>query len=565
MSDLTSFRGIRSPDPTSDLQSGIELVSEAVEQKSNEIKETVTQEAKGITDAVTETGTATTEAIKETTEAGELVAETIENKSNNIVSELGKLNEYSSKLNDKMKAFAGMMEQKFNLPRVQTSLDAIEEVLQNPPEPAPQINPEPLLPEIPQGHEDTLPAFPQREDTPKKEPKKKKDDKDADFGEMLTVLRGGFKQTIAVTDKILSTLFKMSLSAAAEMAKWGAILLSLVLAVDTIMVHFRYWSEQFNTKFENFIKEAGGWVEPISKILTAINDVRDFWESGDYFNAFKSAFMGIVDAVKGIGIEIGRIVSNVIASMLRAMGKDEWADAIEYAGLQRSIAQGHQVNEREAELVSRVRAKEEREEAEAGGGRIQAAKDFISEWNPFESKEDQKEREERQAGYERRRVEIAAIPEEKLRASKKSEVKHVSAINAASKATGNLKAGRDSDKLAQAVEFAAKKRTEIESDATLLETDRDDLLKRLDALTDALNAKMAQPETVKPVPPQETQEGAQVEQVAQAQVKAQQAPAQTNNTSNVNTVNNVSNQKIIRQAPVQTNIPAPGMIPSGLV
>ncbi|MFP9202837.1 hypothetical protein ACLI2R_17050, partial [Enterococcus faecalis] len=53
----------------------------------------------------------------------------------------------------------------------------------------------------------------------------------------------GFKKSISITDKISSMLFKYTVSAAIEAAKMTAMILAVVVGIDLLMIHFKYWSD----------------------------------------------------------------------------------------------------------------------------------------------------------------------------------------------------------------------------------------------------------------------------------------------------------------------------------
>lgn len=130
---------------------------------------------------------------------------------------------------------------------------------------------------------------------------------------LLKVVRGGFKETVGISNKILGLLFKITLTAMMEAAKWGAILLAVVLGIDTLLVHVRHWSKLFEENFSEFLDQAGEWASPITDILTAVREARDFWTKGEYGKFIVELVKGIGEAFYKTFIQLDRIITTGIA------------------------------------------------------------------------------------------------------------------------------------------------------------------------------------------------------------------------------------------------------------
>lgn len=571
---LTSFRGMRKEaeenpidklnkldklDSIDNLQAATELVAETVEQKSNEV----------------------VGAVEDNTAANELTAENTQSTAGNTqktYEELQKLNNFSSQMNEKLRGFGVMMERRFGVvSKMASGIGAIEEALKNPEQPQTMPSPQPVLPTVPeQPNNDNYQGLPKKKpDVDDRKKKNATDKRNADSMEnLLKVVRGGFKETIGISNKVLGMLFKITLTAMAEAAKWGAILMGIVFVIDTLMVHFRYWSDLFETKFDDFMDKAGEWAGPISDILTTIRQVRDYWSKGEYGELIKSLVMGIGDAFYKTFIQLDRIITTGIAKILRMIpGMGDYADKLEYGALKSAVAQGYTPNERELELMDKVESEHEedkygertgwtgkaRDIGEAIGDSI---KDKVNEGLVSLGWRDQKDVDAEKRQEELKRGEYESVSAEQRSASRKLRIKSEGAINNINEVMENLSGDYDKERMGELKKDIDVYREKVQ-DPTLVESDRSQLERLIEKFDEMYADKTKGVVPTNPVPATETETAKQAERTEQMQKQAAIQQQTTNQTSNVNNTQIVTNNRTIKQGAPTTRIDAPGTINMG--
>lgn len=569
---LTSFRGMRKEaeenpidklnkldklDSIDNLQAATELVAETVEQKSNEV----------------------VGAVEDNTAANELTAENTQSTAGNTqktYEELQKLNNFSSQMNEKLRGFGVMMERRFGVvSKMASGIGSIEEALKKPEQPQTMPSPQPILPTIPeQPNNDNYQNLPKRK--PEQEDKKKKRkelDKDS-MENLIKVVRGGFKETIGISNKVLGMLFKITLTAMAEAAKWGAILLGIVFVIDTLMVHFRYWSDLFETKFNEFMDKAGGWAGPISDILTTVRQVRDYWSKGEYKELIKSLVMGIGDAFYKTFIQLDRIITTGIAKILRMIpGMGDYADNLEYGALKSAVAKGYKPNDRELELMDKVESEHEEDKygertgwtgkaRDIGEAIGESIKDKFNEGLVSLGWRDQKDVDAEKRQEELKRGEYKSVSAEQRSASRKLRIKSEGAINNINEVMENLSGDYDKERMVELKKDIDVYREQVQ-DPTLVESDRSQLERLIEKFDEMYADKTNGVVPTNPVPATETETAKQAERTEQMQKQAAIQQQTTNQTSNVNNTQIVTNNRTIKQGAPTTRIDAPGTINMG--
>lgn len=564
---LTSFRGMRKDaennpldkldklDKLDELQAATEIVAETVEQKSNEV----------------------VGAVEDNTAANELTAEntqTISDKASTTNEELKKLNNFSSQMNEKLRGFGVMMERRFGVvSKMASGIGAIEEALKKPEQPQTMPSPEPVLPTVPeQPDNNNYPTLPKKK--PEKDEKKKKKPEDSDaMVNLLKVVRGGFKETVGISNKILGLLFKITLNAMMEAAKWGAIMLALVLGIDTILVHVRHWSKLFEENFSEFMKQAGEWASPITDILTAVREARDFWTKGEYGEFIVALVKGIGEAFYKTFIQLDRIITTGIAKILRLIpGMGDYADQLEYGALKSAVAQGYTPDERELELMDRVESEHEadkygertgwtgkaRDIGEAIGTSI---KDKVNEGLVSLGFRDQKDIDAEKRQEDLKRQEYKEVSPEQRSESRKMRIKSEGALNNINEVMENLRGDKDKERIEILKKDVDVYREKV-TDPTLVESDRT-ALERLVEKFDEMYAKQVKPDVTKPVAAADTDEAKQADRTEKMKLESEVKQA-VQNTSNVNNTQiNTTNNKTVKVGAPTTRIDAPGTISMG--
>ena len=555
---LTSFRGMRKDaennpldklekldklDSIDNLQAASELVAETVEQKSNEV----------------------IGAVEDNTAANELTAENTQSTAGNTqktYEELQKLNSFSSQMNEKLRGFGVMMERRFSVvSKITSGLDAIEKAIKDEKQPEQTMpSPQPVLPTVPeQQNNDNYPTLPKKP----KDDKKKKDknsDRDNNMQMLIKAVRGGFKETVGVSNKIFSMLFKMTVTALLEVAKWGAILLGIVVAIDTLMIHFRYWSTQFNENFGGFMKKAGGWGTSLTSILASVDAIKDFWAKKQYGDLVWEIVKGIGKALKDAFFQLDKIVTQGVASVLRTIPMmGDVADTMEYNALKQAKEHGgYKLTPEENKLYLRKKKEEDMEK-----GKLAKAKLAVEKYN-------------QPLGMQ---TEILLSPDEQNAVDRYEELKSVSeekylrsgAIT--SDAESDLKRNismLDSlkpnlhDKQIAELDANVNEYRSLVNDDSLLSTDRrmiQDLLNRYDKLRADKNAKV----TVTAPPPDETDTAKQATAIEQGQLQNIRNDNSISNTANVANTQIYNNNRTVQITRPQTSTPSPGLLQKGIV
>lgn len=566
---LTSFRGMRKDaeetpldklnklDSLDSLQAATELVAETVEQKSNEV----------------------VGAVEDNTAANELTAENTQSTADNTqktYEELKKLNNFSSQMNEKLRGFGVMMERRFGVvSKMASGIGAIEEALKKPEQPQTMPSPQPVLPTVPeQPNNDNYQNLPKKK--PEQEDKKKKRkelDKDS-MENLIKVVRGGFKETVGISNKILGMLFKITLTAMAEAAKWGAIMLGIVLAVDTLMIHFRHWSNLFETDFKEFMKQAGEWASPITDILTAVREARDYWTKGEYGELIVALVKGIGEAFYKTFIQLDRIITTGIAKILRMIpGMGDYADKLEYGALKAAVAQGYTPDERELELMDKVESEHEedkygertgwtgkaRDIGEAIGTSI---KDKVNEGLVNLGWRDQKDVDLEKRQEEMKRNEYKDVSQEQRSASRKMRITSEGAINNINEVMENLRGDKDKERI-DILKKDIDVYRETVKDPKLVESDRSQIERLIEKFDEMYAAKTQADVSTKSVPVAETEVAKQTERTENLQRQANVQQQTTNQQNNVNNTQVITNNKTIKQGAPTTRIDAPGTIQMG--
>lgn len=308
-----------------DIQTQGEITSEVIEDKGNQIIDSIDKVESRVSDVVegselaAEASERTTTAVKDNTEVA-----------NRISDKLTKLSELlSEKLG--VSASAG--------PRPDSPAVVIPESLPDSEFPMPVVIP-PVLPQ-PENNDpnDSVfpPVVPTHEDNSesgRQDEKEKKENKDL-FKELLKTTKTGFKASLGVTDKIAGMLFKYTVSALAESAKLAGMLFAIVLTIDVIRAHFKYWSDKFSTDFDTFSEEAGIWGSTLASIFGTLENIKKFWEAGDWGGLTIAIVSGVGKVLYNLGEIIQLGMAKVTAAILSIIpGMDGAALSVEGAALE---------------------------------------------------------------------------------------------------------------------------------------------------------------------------------------------------------------------------------------
>lgn len=556
---LTSFRGMRKDaendpldklekldklDSIDNLQAASELVAETVEQKSNEV----------------------IGAVEDNTAANELTAENTQSTAGNTqktYEELQKLNSFSSQMNEKLRGFGVMMERRFSVvSKITSGLDAIEKAIKGEKQPEQTMpSPQPVLPTVPeQQNNDNYPTLPKKpKDDKKKKKKDKNSDRDNNMQTLIKVVRGGFKETMGVSNKIFSMLFKMTVTAMLEVAKWGAILLGIVVAVDTLMIHFRHWSTLFDKNFKEFKDKAGDWGPTLDKIFSSVKSIQNYWENKEYGELVAELVTGLTDVLIDAFFQLDRIITKGLASVLRSIpGMGSLADTLEYGALKQAQARsGVKMDEREKELYARMKKEEDIRKGMQTKAKL-ANQQYSSmasmQVEPILTK---------QESYEINRMkELKTVSDDAYRKSSDitvdiegDMVKNISMLK-------TVKPGTRPDKLSDLDKDVNEHRKALDN-PDLLSTDKQKIKELLDQY-DKIRASKNVP-AVTPPPPDDTDTAKQAKSIEKGQLQNIRNDNTVTNTANVANTQIYNNNRTVQITRPQTNTPSPGLLQKGIV
>ena len=162
----------------------------------------------------------------------------------------------------------------------------------------------------------------------------------------VDVLKKGFGKLQKTSDSIASLLFKRTIAATLEAAKFAAIVFSIILALDLIRIHFSYWMERLLAWWEGFkadwfanwqtyFSEWGKWGTILDTISTSIGRILNMIRTGDFPGLIHAIVKGLVETGQTIAESIRLAIFKGISAVLRNFGFDKAAETVEGYGLEK--------------------------------------------------------------------------------------------------------------------------------------------------------------------------------------------------------------------------------------
>lgn len=162
---------------------------------------------------------------------------------------------------------------------------------------------------------------------------------------MLGLVKNGFKTSKSTLDKISGMLFKYTLTAAIGAAKLAGSIFLIILAIDLLRIHFKYWSEKLMIKFDEiketimsyFDKIAGwtdGWMPVFDSIRNSIDYIANIFRTGDWGSLAGAIGDVVKESIKTMASLIQNAFAKIGAAILRKFGFDGAADNLEAIGLE---------------------------------------------------------------------------------------------------------------------------------------------------------------------------------------------------------------------------------------
>ncbi|QJT71709.1 tail tape measure protein [Shewanella phage Thanatos-1] len=324
-----------------DAQASSELVAETIENKSNEIISSLSP----LSDKLNSISSSTQDVIA----GSELIAEEIVKTREATVQELSSLKSISAKISEKIGAL--------NVEKVdktETILEAIKAAMPVPPVPQ---DPDPIVqslsPKAPSPAEDILP----RQSPQDKKPKADKSSESDKLSTLIALTKSGFNRSVAISDRISSMLFKYTISAAIAAAKIAAIIMSLVFTVDVLMIHFNHWSKMFDDNFSNFRSKLESWGPFFQDILQTMEDIKTFWDENDWSGLALAIVEGMGNIMRNLGELIIKGINKLVAKLASLFGKEDLAIEIEGRALEGFQARtGAKLNDEESTTLAKYQS-----------------------------------------------------------------------------------------------------------------------------------------------------------------------------------------------------------------
>lgn len=538
-------------------QAASELIADVIETKSNEVSNSIGSLKPALGDILAGT---------------ELTSEAIETNT----SEIRELNSIASKISDKLSKLSDMLngkiESSLKIPSAssETGLSVIENAIPVTVVPdgglADEV--EKMLPAV-QGNNpdsDFLPELnaPEQENQKDKEKEGVLSISDS-VKALLKTTDVGFKKTLGVSDRIAGMLFNYTVSAAIGAAKMAALILSVVIGIDLLMIHFKYWSDRFNkawdkfnSTFDGFMEEAGTWGKLLSDMFGSLKDIKEAWENNDWAGLAGAIVMGLGKLLYNLGelIELG--LTKLTASIIRLIpGGTDIADAMEATALEGFQERtGNKLSDEDQDKVAKYKSKKITE----GENLYDKAKSKTTEWFNFVTGRDDKSdftTDDEQA------VETAKLKamseEDRIAAIKKSDILRGELISL-SDYTGNIdpKDKKNVASLNKGFEDISRKLED--PSLNLMPATKKELQGRLNNINIKREKVLASaaPEA-QPASSAEGTEAKQVQGIEKTKAeKESKKEAASLQTTNVNT-SMVNNSKVIHNTTPITSTPAPGI------
>lgn len=524
-------------------QAATELTSEVIEAKGNQI-------LYGLGEI--------NDSIKDVEAATELTAEAAE-KTNTALSKFADVN---SAISDKLSKLISNFEGKLgsNLPApvepVQTTEEAIQDSM-----PVAIVQPQfdelmnKLLPGTqPTSPENPLPTVPDEQNG--------KNDKDAGFDlsdkmdTLIGLTKGGFKSSLAVTDRIAGMLFQYTVTAALQAAKMAAMILGVIMALDVLQVSFKYWSELFSTKFEEFYKTTKAFGPLIASVLEMAEEIKHFWDESNWTGLIVAFGKGMANMTIELANLLFLGIAKLTAAIVRAIpGMSDTADNIEGAALQKfQEDSGASLSKEDQQTLAKYQIRNEDEEFEAKNKEFKRYKDNPKalEYAVKNGSVSQETADEINSG---KMKDPSVVKEEDRIASKTAENEARASLKRTKELADKTREGDSmrGDRLKKSLEDISGylKDPKISPEA---KKELDVQYKELSTTID----KKLKPVQVNPEKTEEKDESKIAGSVEQAQQRKEAPQVTQQPTANINTVNTKVNKAIYNQSPV-TSTPSPGM------
>ena len=385
------------------------------------------------------------------------------------------------------------------------------------------------------------------------------------------ILKEGFKKSLSISERISSSLFKVSVAQAINGAKIAAAIFSIILAIDILKMFWESWGDKIMESFDKMSVKFGEWWESFKgwaddfvdfkdvfdNMAGNIMQIRDAWTSGD-FPALVSAIGGLWnDLGKTLSAIIVRAITKLSSTILKALGFGESADRLEANGLEYyQNLTNSKLTDENARKVAENQTKKEKEDNLTPTQRgvtsflpdnIRHAVGILSD-NEYDQIKSEKQDQKAKASL-----------------SDEDKVLNTMATNEARKAVERYRKLSESANPTNKndmikVESVKKEAQEFinQKALALTPTVKNELQKQFESVS----TKKSDKEKVKPNKPTETKDAQTVKNIKTADLaKSKASDIVANATANVNNTVIKTNKNISIQAPI-TSTRAPGIFKS---
>lgn len=311
-------------DHMKDAQAASEMAAEAIENKGNQIIGSLNNLDKGLKDVV-----AGTELTSEAVERVAVNTQATTGAARAISAKISKLTDMlAEKLSSEVKKSPSTQESTTlaalqDAMPIQVEQPKLEELIAQ------------LLPQnpIPEDAPFLPPPTPQEETENKKDKNKKADDAGFKMDDLLKITKGGFKAVVSVSDKIASMLFKYTVTALANAAKFAAQMFALVLGIDMIQVYFQYFMKQFEAGWKEFNDKFKEWGPILEGLMTFAKNAQTMFSEKNWIGLATAIVKGMVSLTENMANLLMLGIGKLTAAMLRALGFSDAADNVEGSSL----------------------------------------------------------------------------------------------------------------------------------------------------------------------------------------------------------------------------------------
>ena len=168
------------------------------------------------------------------------------------------------------------------------------------------------------------------------------------FESVKRAVTTGFKQSVSITDRIFTMLFKFSIVSIARAAALAAAVFAIIVGLDLLRVYWAFWGQQIIDTLNSWIEKIVSWVETFGEWIQSFGDwlnifqnmdaslmgIKTAWQSGDFPALALALGKTLMNLGNSLTAAIGRLGTDLISGLLRALGFNKAADTVKAVGLQ---------------------------------------------------------------------------------------------------------------------------------------------------------------------------------------------------------------------------------------